>query len=75
MTTPDPVDELLGKLESVDPPNLQPQAERAFRNHAEESKLKAASTWRVWGRWVEPVLVGLFVLIFLVWAFAKVLAG
>jgi hypothetical protein len=76
MTTPDPVDELLGSLKPVEPPvDVQPQAERAFLNHAEASKQSGASAWRVWGRWLEPALVGLFVLIFVVWAFRRVFFG
>lgn len=76
MTIPDPVDDLLGALKPVEPPpDSQPQVERAFRNHAEESKKTSARTWRAWSRWIEPTLVTIFVLIFVVWAFRRVLGG
>ena len=76
MNPPDPLDDLLGTLEPVAVPfDVQPQVERAFRNHADESKGPAALAWRAWGRWVEPVLVTLFVLIFLIWAFRDLLGG
>ena len=76
MTSPDPVDDLLGSLKPVDPPTEgHAQAERAFLNHAAEATKGGASTWRVWSRWFEPALVGIFVLIFVVWAFSRVLGG
>jgi hypothetical protein len=75
MSTPDPVDQLLAELKPAAPPNLQPKADQAFRNYSEESKRTAAPAWRAWGRWFEPALVGVFVLIFVVWAFLRVLGG
>ena len=73
MSEKDPLDNLLGGLEPVDPPkDVHAVAERAFRNHAEQSKQSTAPAWRIWGRWFEPVLVGLFVLLFLIWAFTRV---
>ena len=76
MTTPDPVDDLLGSLKPVEPPtDARPQAERAFRNHAEESKKSSAPAWRIWGRWFEPTGVAIVVLILVVWAFLRVFAG
>jgi hypothetical protein len=75
-TPPDPVDELLGALKPLPPPtDVRPQAERAFRHHATESKKGTAAAWRIWGRWLEPVLVGAFVLIFVLWALRQVLGG
>lgn len=76
MSAKDPVDDLLGSLAPVEPPaGTQPPLDRAFKNHAEEAKKKAAPAWRAWGRWVEPTLVGLFVLIFVVWAIRTLVAG
>ena len=73
-TPPDPVDELLGSLKPVEPPDVPPKAElRAFLNHAQEAKTRTAPAWRVWGRWLEPALVTIFVLIFIVWAFRTIL--
>ena len=73
MTPPDPVDDLLAGLKPAEPPaTLQPKAEQAFRNYSEEAKRGAAPVWRAWSHWFEPVLVGLFVLLFVVWAFLKV---
>ncbi len=73
MSPPDPVDDLLESLKPAEPPtDTQPQADRAFRNHAAESKKRSASAWRVWGRWVEPTLVSIFVVLFVVWAFRRV---
>jgi hypothetical protein len=76
MSEKDPVDDLLGNLKPVEPPtDARPLAERAFLNHAEQSKQTAAPAWRAWGRWIEPVGAGLFVLIFLIWAFRMVFGG
>ena len=76
MSTPDPVDDLLGALKPVEPPtDARPSAERAFLNHAAEAKKSGAPAWRAWSRWFEPALVAIFVLIFLVWAFQRVLGG
>jgi hypothetical protein len=76
MTTPDPVDDLLGALKPVDrPADALPVAERAFLNHAAEAKQRGAPAWRAWTRFVEPALVAIFVLIFVVWAFVRVLGG
>ena len=76
MSAPDPVDDLLEALMPIAPPGqVQPQADRAFRNHAAEAKQSSAPAWRVWSRWLEPTLVGVFVLIFVVWAFGYVLGG
>ena len=72
----DPVDDLLGALKPVSAPDdSKAAAERAFRNHAEESKKGTAPIWRAWGRWFEPALVGIFVLIFVIWAFQRVFGG
>lgn len=73
MSAPDPVDHLLEAVKPVTAPDGQAQAERAFRNHADEAKRSTAPVWRVWGRWLEPALVAIFVLIFAVWAIGKVL--
>ena len=76
MTTPDPVDDLLSGLQTPAPPaNGQPRVEQAFRNYAQESQRSSARLWRAWGRWWEPALVALFVVVFVVWAFLRVLAG
>lgn len=72
-TPPDPVDDLLGALKPVaPPPDGQAQAGRAFRQHALESKKPTASAWRAWSRWFEPIFVGIFVVIFVVWALKTV---
>ena len=75
MSTPDPVDDLLGGLKPAEPPSSLPQADQAFRNYAAESKKSSARVWRSWSRWFEPALVGVFVLIFVVWAFVRVFGG
>ena len=76
MTSPDPVDDLLGALKPVSPPtDGHVQAERAFLNHAADAKKGSAPVWRAWGRWIEPALVAIFVLIFVVWAVSRVLGG
>lgn len=73
MSPPDPIDDLLGTLEPMKPPtDGQAQAERAFVNHAADAKKASAPIWRTWGRWVEPVFVGFFVVLFVVWALVKV---
>lgn len=76
---PDPsreVDDLLGALKPVDPPSDgRAQAERAFVNHAAEAKKPTASAWRTWSRWIEPIAVGLFVVLFVVWALKQVFGG
>ncbi len=76
MNPPDPVDDLLSGLKPAEPGNASPQkAEQAFLNYAAESKKGTAGAWRTWSRWFEPALVGVFVLIFVVWAFARVFGG
>ncbi len=76
MSPLDPLDDLLGTLKPVVAPiDARPQAERAFRNHADESRRPAATAWRTWTRWVEPALVTLFVLVFLIWALSNLLVG
>jgi hypothetical protein len=73
MSTPDPVDDLLAGLKPAEPSqSALPKAEQAFLNYAAESKKGTAGLWRTWSRWFEPALVGVFVLIFVVWAFARV---
>ena len=46
---------------------------RAFEHHSAAAKQPTAKWWRAWSRYLEPVLVGVFVLLFVAWAFAKVL--
>jgi hypothetical protein len=74
MSTPDPIDDLLSGLKQLEPPSsLQPRPDEAFRNYSAASKQPTAGLWRAWGRWIEPALVGGFVVVFVVWALLRVL--
>ncbi len=77
---PDDVDALLGQLGSADLPadereRLQARAQGSLQHHAAEAQGPLGKFWRVWGKWLEPVLVGIAVVGFVAWALLRVLGG